>query len=324
MGVVSGTVSSMGVVSGMGVAAVHTGFQPLATCHWQGVANILEAQGLAGADRKVCPSWGFSWDGNSTVLRRGDRWIETLNATHELDVRRMDFATWDEAEAAELSIAERKLAFVAEIDAFEVHSEYAGREHVAHTVVVLDRRPDAATILDTMNRPEPVVVSGEHYRRMRTHPCVEAHHLYVSSHPPRREATLEEIAATFARSLGRHWADDLARFDAYRAWLGENGEMADVTRVGGERLYLAGLFTLLGELDEAFGDAAPSFLSLSRRWYLTHGLAISAVPVAGGRSREARVRRLLTDLRARETELHGRVWPVLERYAATTTTRHRR
>jgi hypothetical protein len=310
----------MGAVSGGGVAAIHIGFQPLAACHWQCVANILEAQGLARADRKVCPSWGFSWDGRTAVLRRGDRWIETLNVTHGLDLRRADFETWGEAEAAELSIAERGLAFVAEIDAFEVRSEYAGRTHVAHTVVVLDRRPDTVTILDTMNHAKPVVIPGEHYRRMRTHPCVEGHHLYVSWQRPRWEATPKDIAANFARSLRRHWAGDLAQLDAYRAWLDENDEMADVARVGGERLYLAGLFAFLGEDDEAFEDVVPSFLSLSRRWYLAHSIAISAVPVPSGRSRRARVRRLLTDLRAREAELHERIWPLLERYALTATT----
>lgn len=300
-----------------GVVAVYTGFQPLATCHWQGIANILEAQGLVRADRKVCPSWGFSWDGRSTALRRGNRWIEALNATHGLDVQRADFANWPEAEAVEFSIAEHGLAFVAEIDAFEVRSEYSGREHVAHTVIVLNRQPNAATILDTMNHPEPVTVSGEHYRRMRTHPCVEAHHLYVSWHPPRREATLEEIAATFAQSLGRHWAGDLKQFDAYCDWLDATAEMADVAAVGGERLYLAGLFALLGNLDRVFISAASSFLSLARRWYLAHDLASSAIPARSGHSREARVCRLLTDLRAREAELHGRLWPVLERYVPT-------
>ena len=310
----------MGALTVQRVAPVYTGFQPLAACHWQGVANILAWQGMVDADRKVCPSWGFSWDGRSAVLRRGDRWIATLNETHDLAVERMDFATADEADAAELRLAERELPFVAEIDAFEVRSDYAGREHVAHTVVVLDRRPDRATILDTMNHPEPVVVDAERYRRMRTHPCVDAHHLYVSPHPPRREATTEQIAAAFARSLERHWRADLAGLDAYRARLASSGAMADVARVGGERLYLARLFGLLGELDAALADAAAAFLSLSRRWYLAHNLAVSALPVPDERSREERVRRLVGDLQAREMDLHDHVWPALARYGAPATT----
>jgi hypothetical protein len=282
------------------VTPVYTGFQPIASCHFQCIANLLEAQGLPDAGRKVCPSWGFSWPRPRPALWRGNRWIDVLNRLHGLAVERVDFGSWGEAQDFEADLLERGLPFVAEVDAYELPSEYEGREHVSHTIIVLRRDGECVVVLDAMNRPREAAYGADSYERMRTNACVEAHHLYYSPGGPARLATPVEIAAAFADDLDRHWAAGLAVVDDYLDWLEETGAAPDVARVGGERLYLGELFSLLGELDRRLAELSTAFGSLASRWFLAHSLAVQA---DGTGPSQARLRRLIGGLRDREAEL---------------------
>jgi hypothetical protein len=278
------------------VPAVHAGFQPIASCHFQSMANILEQQGLRDAARRICPSWGFSWPNGDATLWRGDRWMAVLNDLHGLALAREDFASRAEAARFERDLHERGLPFVGEVDAFELPSDYEGREHVVHTVVVVRRDADGVVIVDSMNRPDEAVYDDARYERMRTGPCVEDHRLYWSAHGPRREPSLLDVADALRRDLDEHWEEGLDTVGAYLAWLECTGTMPDIARVGGERLYLASVFELLGELDARLGGFATGFTALSRRWYLAHSLAVQA----GEAGDPARLRRLIAGLRDRE------------------------
>lgn len=279
---------------------VYTGFQPIASCHFQCTANLLEAQGLPDAARKVCPSWGFSWPQRGPALWRGNRWIDVLNRLHGLSIERVDFGSWCEAQDFEADLLERDLPFVAEVDAYELPSEYERREHVSHTIIVLRRDGKRVVVLDAMNRPREAAYTVDRYERMRTNACVDAYHLYYSPGPPARVATPVEIAAAFADDLDHHWAAGLAVVDDYLDWLEATGAAPDIARVGGERLYLGELFSLLGELDPRLAELSTAFGSLASRWFLAHSLAVQA---DGSGASHARLHRLIRELRDREAEL---------------------
>jgi hypothetical protein len=296
------------------VRPVYQGFAPLASCHFQGVANILEAQGLPDALRKICISWGFSWDGESPTLWHGNRWIELANEAHGLALSRRDFASWSEATRVEAELLERGLPFVAEIDSFYVPSEYEGTTHVSHTVTVLAHRDGQVAVLDSMNQPRVVWYPEDRYAEMRTDACVDRHHLYVSEQPPSRLCDATGLLELFGAALNRNWAGDLAVLDDYLAWAEQSEATLDVCRPGAERLYLAALFALLAEHDPALDGMRRHFLSLSKRWYLVHSIAEQAGSVR--RSQEERLRRLLRGLRDREAAVADELIALLDRATA--------
>lgn len=286
----------------MKVEPLYSGFVPLASCHWQGLANLLESQGLARARQKVCLTWGFSWDGPGGPLGHSGRWLRLFDKVFDAAVAREEFDSWQQAEQRERALAAAGLPFVAEIDAWEVPSEHHLRRHVAHTVLVLERGANEVVVLDTMNLPEPRIYSLAQYSRMRTDPCVDRLHLYSSTRRPRRDPPPELVLAEAASDLHANRGDDMASLDGYIAWAEAEAEPLDVCRVGAERLQLAATFALLAERESALLEISRGLASLSKRWYLVHTLAEQQ----GGHEGRPRQLRLLAELREREMRLSER------------------
>jgi hypothetical protein len=276
----------------------YTGFVPLATCHLQGMANLLEAQGLPDARRRIGLSWGCRWSGEHGILDNSGGWIAAVNAAYGLDVERIEFATWRDAARCEERLHAAGLPFVAQVDAYELPCDYHHREHVHHTVIVLSRSRAHVEILDTANNPVPAWYSRAHYERMRTGPPVERHHLYVSRRPPSR---LDDGAARrcLLAAIERHRRCDLARLDAYVDWAAATSSSLDVCRVAAERMYAAASIERLGEDDGRLRRLAAEAAAISERWYLVHTIALNAP--ASRRSQRQRLLRLLRELSAWES-----------------------
>jgi hypothetical protein len=286
----------------MRVEPRYTGFVPLATCHLQAIANLLEAQGLPDARRRVGLAWGCRWSGRDGILDNSGRWIAGVNAAYGLDVARVEFATWAEAVAYEERLFAAGLPFVAQVDAYELPSDYQHREHVHHTVIVLSRSNAHVEILDTANNPVPVRYRRAHYERMRTGPPIERHHLYVSRRPPQR--TDNGGARTQLRTaIERHRHGDGARLDEYIAWAASHDASLDVCRVAAERMYAASAIERLAAQDGRLTALAEQAAAISERWYLLHTIGLHAP--ASRRSQRERLLRLLHELRDREAVFLG-------------------
>jgi hypothetical protein len=297
----------MGCVGERTVTARYTGFAPIGTCHWQALANVLLAHGLADARRRLGLSWGIRWDG-SEILRGGGRWAALLEDLFGARVEDRQFASAEAADRHERALAERRLPFVAEIDAFHVPSPYEGEAHVVHTVIVAERSPDAVVILDTTNRPVPVAVPLGRYREMRAAPCegrAEPHRLYAPQAGPYRDVSAPVVLAAVRSDVARHAGSSLAALDAftdrYESAGGREGPV-NVCRVAAERHQAALVFDRLAA-DGIAGAAgvAAELRALAEQWYAVHML--TAHPQAGGDRHRARILRFLRRLAGMERSL---------------------
>jgi hypothetical protein len=284
------------------VRPVYVGFAPLASCHWQSLANLLESHGFADAKRRICLSWGFSWNGEDGVLGNSGRWLRSFNEVFDAELLREEFESWAQANRRERVLLATGKPFVAEIDSYEVPSEYRDSEHVPHTVLVLQRDARRAVLLDTMNMPELREYPTVHYRRMRTHTCVDRLHLYSLVCAPRRDLVAEDLLGEVYRLFEESWACDVDALEAYLDWVApERAGEIDVCRVGAERLFLASTFALLAEVRPALSAVSHGLASLSKRWYLLHTLAGPGMVMSS--NKRDRIRRLLADLHERELRL---------------------
>ncbi|MEU0479243.1 hypothetical protein ABZ260_08695 [Streptosporangium sp. NPDC006013] len=287
------------------VELAHVGFVPIATCHWQGMANILAAHGIADAHRLFGLSWGFVWTGGP-ILFGGGRWARLLAELIGVVVEEISVPGGDESEALETELSRQGTVFVAEVDAFHLTSAYQDREHVVHTVIVVERTPDHAVVVDTMNRPEPVRLSAVDYGLLRATPCegrIDPFKIYV----PRGMATARvPDAATIAEAvladLRAQAPLDLAaldRFiDAYEDMVGP----VNVCRAAAERHQASLLFDRLAEYGvPGATTAATALRELSDSWYMIHML--TAHPDATGERQRRRIGRLLRQARANEVRL---------------------
>src|SRR5258708_38180815 len=90
------------------VAPVYTGQTPIATCHWQSLANIFLAQGLSEAWPKLGLSRGCGWDSREIVFGSG-RWRALAQAAFGLRIADHCFPDRRRAEGGEPPVSERSL-----------------------------------------------------------------------------------------------------------------------------------------------------------------------------------------------------------------------
>lgn len=280
----------------------YRGFAPIATCHWQCIANIFALYGLPDAEIWMSPAWGIRWPGGSTLYGSGG-WRDMLRTLLGATVHEYTALSCAEAADIEQRAAGAGRMYVPEVDAWFLSSPYAGTEHVVHTVVVTALTDDGVTIIDPMNNPVPVDVPLSRYRQMREHPAagrLESLKLYIPEPGPYRDidpadaATLvrDQVAAQATRSLR-----DLA---AFIGWLAGTDEPADVCRVAGER-HQAAIFldALAGRGVDAAKESATLMSKLRDDWYMLHMLTTHEK--AGQARMRRRLQRMLGDLLAAET-----------------------
>jgi hypothetical protein len=291
-------------VTVLDLRAVYRGQAPYASCHYQCLGNVLEAQGLRHAEGRLCMTWGFAWDGGDR-LHGSRRWMEAANRMHGIELAERRFAHPEAAFVAEAELLARGEPFVVGVDSYAIPSEHTGRAHVPHSVVVLGARAGGVAILDPMNLPEASSYDDGAYRAMRSHPCVEDTVLFTSGAAPSRDPADDVLLEALVADLDEHWLDDLAALDAYvgaASW--RTG--VDVCRVGAERLYLGALLRHLARERPALASVAHGMQSLARRWYLTHTMALQ-----GGERVRRRCEDMVAAMAPRERALRERLIEVV-------------
>lgn len=249
---------------------------PIATCHWQWVANVLATQGHAEMWERLGLSWGCRWNGGS-VLFGTATWPQVLEETFGA---RVEILTFDDAAAArdrECEISAGGLPFVAEIDSYYIPAEMRRREHTVHAVLALQRDSRHVHLVDSHIGPEVIVRDAGEFEQMRASPCegrVEGHKLYLVSRPPTTDPAPEELLAAVRRRLAVSRADSQAALTGYIEWAQGSGQPIDVCRAAGERYQAARLFEYLKAAGLPAAERAAAKLSrLSEDWYLVHMLA---------------------------------------------------
>ncbi|GLY02720.1 MULTISPECIES: hypothetical protein [Actinoplanes] len=296
------------------LSPVHTGDTPIATCHWQGIANIVAASGMPDAERMMCPSWGARWKGDG-VLYGGGRWPILVADLFAVRVGQYSFAASSDSDRCEQNELAAGRPVVAEIDAYFVPSPYHRTEHVVHTVVVLSRSPVGATILDTTNNPVPVTVAPADYRLMRDHPCVgrvEPRKIYTVDHGTPRMPTPVQVLTAVSRDMAAQADADLRHLAVFLDWAEHTSDPVNVCRVAAERHAAARLFEALADAGvEAAVPVSAALRDLAQQWYTTH--VLTTHPRAGEFRHRQRTLRLLRALTERERDLHGLLRDVVTR-----------
>lgn len=287
--------------SALEAGAVYTGMAPYASCHYQCLANVLEAQGMPDAEARLCMTWGFAWEGGERLHGSG-RWMATANRVHGVDLAEQRFPAPEAAFATEAELFARGEAFVVGVDTYAIPSAHTGTAHVPHSVIVLGTHRKGVVILDPMNLPEkPSWYACNDYRAMRAHPCVEGTVVFTSGAAPSRDPDDAALLATLLADIDEHWAADLAAFDAYvRA--SDRRAGIDVCRTGAERLYLSLLLRYLARNRPALAPVAQGTYQLARRWYLIHTMAQQ-----GGDRVRSRCETMVAGMRRRECALRDQL-----------------
>ncbi|MEV0135520.1 hypothetical protein AB0H83_44605 [Dactylosporangium sp. NPDC050688] len=275
----------------------YTGFAPIASCHWQGLANILACHPVAEPLRWLGASWGARWHGDG-ILYGGGRWARQLHTITGIDVVQHTAPDGPAAAALELDLTRRGTPFVAEVDAFHLPSPYQGREHVVHTVIVTDRGAEHATIVDSTNNPRPVRLTIDAYQQMRSSPCegrTEPFKLYAPSGArTARQPTAAVVLDAVVTDLTTHAAADLAAIRAFTDAHETGSTPVNVCRPAAERFQAALLFDWLAEHDQpGAAGTARTLRELSDAWYLVHMLTTH--PASTTARHRRRVTRLLHD-----------------------------
>lgn len=280
----------------------YRGFAPIATCHWQCIANIFALYGLSDAEIWMSPAWGIRWPGGGT-LYGGGRWRAMLKALLGATVRERTAPGRAAAADIERQAAGAGRLYVPEVDAWFLPSPYQQTEHVVHTVVVTALTGDDVTIIDPMNNPVPVVIPLSLYLRMREHPAagrLEPFKLYIPEPGSYRDVDPADAAARVRQEVAAQAARSVRDLTAFIDWIAGTDEPADVCRVAGERHQAAIFFdALAGRGVEAAKESATQMSKLRDDWYLLHMLTTHEK--AGEARMRRRLHRMLGDVLAAET-----------------------
>jgi hypothetical protein len=253
----------------------YRGTTPIATCHWQWIANVLAADGFPSAWEHMGLSWGCRQIGS--VLFGLASWPALLREVCGAEV---EIRTYERPQAArddELSFSARGRPFIAEVDSHFLTEADATFGHEVHAVLVVERGAGHVRLVDDRVGPTIWTYPSPRYEQMRASPCewrAEPHKLYVVQGPATRrpvpsdvfELMRNVVRQTSERSVEvlRDYVDAVVRSEV----------RADVCRAAGERFQAA---RTLEHLSAAGVDAAerPAELlhALSNDWYLAHMLA---------------------------------------------------
>jgi hypothetical protein len=154
---------------------------PIATCHWQWIANVLAADGHGDYWDLLGLSWGCRWR-ESGVLFGSMDWPVVLRQAFGAVVSIRTFPHADEARNEEFRLSACGLPFIAEVDQFYLGPEGRKNGHVVHAVLVAERTPAYARMVDSRAGPEVALTSAPDYELMRSSECqgrVEPHKIYA-------------------------------------------------------------------------------------------------------------------------------------------------
>ncbi len=291
------------------VAPVYTGQTPIATCHWQSLANIFLAQGLSEAWLKLGLSWGCRWDSREILFGSG-RWRALAQEIFGLRIDDHFFPDRETAERFERDLSERSLPFVAEIDAFYVPCPYENSQHVVHTVIVLERSGRHASLLDTTNTPRVVEYTIERYLAMREAPCagrLDQRRLYASWGPPRKDPSPSQIAELILEDLRTQHGRTSRCFEEFICWIEATRRPINVCRAAAERFQARLTFAWLADAGVTGAAQVAALLQdISDQFYMVHVLA--AHPSSGEERPRRRIARLVRDLAEKERFLLGQLF----------------
>ncbi|MBC2877344.1 MULTISPECIES: BtrH N-terminal domain-containing protein [Streptomyces] len=282
----------------------HTGTTPFGTCYQQCVANLAAWYGLPDAEDVLVTTWGFGWDGGS-VLRDGDRWVTAAARLYGLPLRERRFGSYEELRALEKAELAAGRPLAAAVDAYWLPSEYEGVEHLAHCVLLTGRDADGVTIVDPMNRPEPVRYPEERWRTLRSADAADGFRTFLLSGGPTRKPSAHDLARAVSEDRRTHHERDTAALAAYiEACDAAEAGTLDVSGAAAERHFLGRLLRHLADELPQLEPVAVEAASLTRRWYLVHTLSRESGGSPEGRRRLVR---MLRDLQGREERLAAHV-----------------
>jgi hypothetical protein len=254
----------------------YMGITPIATCHWQWIANILAASGYGEYWERLGLAWGCRWPGSGVLFGSAD-WPVVAHQAFGADVDVLTFPEAADARAEELSLTAAGLPFVVEVDEFYLPPGSADPGHIVHAVLVLERTPGYVRLVDSRVSARVVQMDASRYQRMRSSACwgrVQPHKLYVIRQGPSADPTPAELLAEVRQHLARGQQQSQQALRRYIADMRQSGDPIDVCRVAGERYQAALLFGYFAEAGlPRMTDIQAQLSGLSDTWYLVHMLA---------------------------------------------------
>lgn len=286
-----------------------TEFTPLATCHWQGIANILETRGVVDPHRKLGLSWGFDLSGaTSGRLAGGGRWAHVLPDVYGISVIQFS-GGYEYAESLETRIAALDLPYVAEVDASYLESASGQLEHVLRNVIVTQRDNSTAVLVDWTKSSRSVEIPIELYRVMRSAEVAartEPRKLYAPYVRPRQQQSSENIFKAIRADVLDNREHDIGNLISYVDAYHVSDWSADVCRAAGERYQASLAFRMLADAGlSGAKDFAERLIALSDRWYLIH--VISTHQRREEKEHRRRVGRMLRSIIDAEKAAHAQL-----------------
>ncbi|MFI5798026.1 hypothetical protein [Streptomyces sp. NPDC051677] len=270
-----GTVEAEGVLD-----LPYTETTPIATCHWQLIANVLALRGHPGYWERLGLAWGVRWRGGA-VLFGSMTWNDLLAEATGIVVAIETFADAAAARSRELGLAARGVPFLTEVDAFHLPSPAPGGEtgskHVVHAVLVVERGPEWVRVVDVNLGRHVIALPAPSYERMRAAPCegrAEPYKLYALMRGPDRGGSPAQLLTLVRAHLRSTHERSQEALRAYTAWARETDGRIDVCRVAGERYQASRFFEYLHAHGvRAAGSMAECLTELTDAWYWLHMLA---------------------------------------------------
>jgi hypothetical protein len=279
-----------------------SGAPPIATCHWQLLADLLNRQGHVGFADRLGLAWGCHFPGPG-VLFGAMAWPSVFSEVAGAVVSIERYGDQEAARRRELELSDRTVRFVAEVDEFYLPGSPQPGEHVVHAVSVLHRTNEQVHIVDLRTGPAARQISASDFDRMRSSPChgrVEPYKLYALIQPPHCEATPDEVLSAVRSTLQILHPASTSALQNFIAWAETTDEPIDVCRAAGERFAATALFRLLdGEGIAGAAEIAARLGALTEDWYLVHMLGTRP---QFDRRRRDRVVRLLNRVADAERE----------------------
>jgi hypothetical protein len=253
----------------------YKGTTPIATCHWQWIANVLAADGFASAWEHMGLSWGCRQIG--PVLFGLASWPALLREVCGAEV---EIRTYESAQAArddELSFSAAGWPLVAEVDSrFLTEADETFGDEV-HAVLVVERGPERVRLVDDRVGPTIWTYTRLQYEEMRASPCewrAEPHKLYVVRGPATRRPAPSEVFELMRDAVRRTSERSVEVLRDYVDAVARSEVRADVCRAAGERFQAARTLEYLSTAGVAVaGRPAELLHALSNDWYLAHMLA---------------------------------------------------
>lgn len=276
----------------------YAGTTPFGTCFQQALANVLAAQGLAGAADLLGVSFGFGYRPELGRLGGGQRWLAGVARLSGLELARHRYPSLAAALSAERAALRSGAWVVAGVDSFHIESPYRGRQHIAHALIVVAHGSDHVVVRDPMNAADPVSLPLATYGLARGGPEPAGFDTILARGTVDGPYPAAAAVAALRADLAAHGHGDTDALDAFIASVAAGEAQLDVADAAAERRYAHRTLALAVRENPALAGIADGLENLARRWYLVHTLSLEAdgVPVR-------RALAFLADLRDRESRV---------------------